>query len=248
MLSIRAALAGIALMAAAAVPATAADLGGMDEAVMDHGVSHGGRFYLRGDLNYAWHRAPDMVESGINLTDTKLGNSWGYGGGIGWYLSPNWRMDVTVERRNDAAAYGYLTVPGDANLTGTRDFSIYSTTALANLYYDFSGRAGFNPYVGAGIGWSTNTTRNGTAVDLCNCVSTIEGASQSNFAWALMAGFTRELDRGFSLDAGYRLLNIGKAHTGNLVMNTGAVVPDSDPDVSTIYANEVRVGLRYDFN
>ena len=86
-------------------------------------------------------------------------------------------------------------------------------------------------------------------VDTCGCVSSIESASQSNFAWALMAGVTRELDRGFNLDVGYRLIDTGRAHTGNVILNAkngGGSIANSDPATSDIYANEIRVGLRYD--
>ncbi len=246
MFNLRAALLGLALLAAGTVPAAAADLGDLRESSDSFDVSSNARFYLRGDASYAWYRNPSMTETGLSLTDTSVGKSWVYGGGFGMYLSPNWRADLTIEHRNEAAAHGYLTVEGDDQLTGTRDFSISSNVVLANLYYDFSGRAGFNPYVGVGLGWSSNHTNNGTATDVCGCISNIAGADQSNFAWALMAGFTRELDRGFSLDAGYRLINIGKAHTGDLIHEDGTSIPDTDPATSDLYANEIRVGLRYD--
>ena len=245
MLNLRASLLGLALLAAGAAPALAADLGNMNEASESSDVASNARFYLRGDASYAWYRSPSMTETGLSLTDTSVGKSWVYGGGIGMYLSPNWRADLTIEHRNDAAAHGYLTVAGDPTLTGTRDFSINSNVVLANLYYDFSGRAGFNPYLGVGLGWSSNKTHNGSATDICGCITGIQEASQANFAWALMAGFTRELDRGFSLDAGYRLINIGKAHTGDLI-NAGVVISNTDPATSDLYANEIRVGLRYD--
>jgi opacity protein-like surface antigen len=245
MLNLRASLLGLALLAAGSLPAMAADLGDMHESAESSEVSSNARFYLRGDASYAWYRNPSMSEAGLSLTDTSVGKSWVYGGGLGMYLSPNWRADLTIEHRNDAVAHGYLTVAGDKQLTGTRDFSINSNVALANLYYDFSGRAGFNPYLGVGMGWSSNHAHNGSATDVCGCIVGIQDANQSNFAWALMAGFTRELDRGFSLDAGYRLMNIGKAHTGDLMNSTGTIV-NTDPATSDIYANEIRVGLRYD--
>jgi opacity protein-like surface antigen len=249
MFTLRATLAGLALLAASTMPVMAADLGDMREDArerVDMDSDSNARFYLRGDASLAWYRSPSMSENGLSLTNNSLGRAWAYGGGIGWYVSPNWRMDITVEHRGDASASGYLTVPGDTTLTGTREFSVNSNVALANLYYDFSGRAGFNPYIGAGIGWSSNHAHNGTAVETCGCIASIEDAGKSNFAWALMAGVTKELDHGFSLDAGYRLINIGGVHTGNLVQKTGAVVSGSDLTSGNIYANEIRLGLRYD--
>jgi len=246
MLTLRASLLGLAMLATGSIPAVAADLGDMHETAEASDIASNARFYLRGDASYAWYRSPTMSEAGLTLTDTSMAKGWVYGGGFGMYLSPNWRADLTIEHRSDSSAHGFLTVAGDATLTGTRDFSISSNVVLANLYYDFSGRAGFNPYLGVGLGWSSNHAHNGSATDTCGCIASIQDANQSNLAWALMAGFTRELDHGFSLDAGYRFADVGKAHTGALVNKTGAAIANTDPATGEIYANEIRVGLRYD--
>lgn len=243
MLSLRASLLGLALLAAGSLPVAAADLGDMHESA-DVDVASNARFYLRGDADYSWYRAPSMSENALSMTGTSIGHSWAYGAGLGWYLSPNWRMDITLEHRNDATAGGTAPALGKT-LGGTRDFAINSNVVLANLYYDFSGRAGFNPYLGVGLGWSSNHAHNGLAIDTCGCIASMEDANQSNFAWALMAGFTRELDRGFSLDAGYRLIDVGQAHTGNLVSGKAAIA-NSSVSTGAIYANEIRIGLRYD--
>ena len=243
----RASLLGLAILAGSSISATAADLGNYHDDE-DHAVASNSRFYLRGDAQYSWFRAPSMDEVGLPVTDVSIGHGWGVGGGIGVYLSPNWRMDVTAEHRSDISLHGHVN-SADVKIAGERDFSVSSNVVLANVYYDFSGRAGFNPYVGVGLGWSSNNAHNGVAVDACKCVSSIESATQSNFAWALMAGVTRELDRGFNLDVGYRLIDTGRAHTGNVMLNAkngGGAIANSDPATSDIYANEIRVGLRYD--
>lgn len=244
MISLRASMLGLAILAGSTVSALAADLGNFhdDEA----GVSSGARFYLRGDADYSWFRKPSMSENGLDVSNVSMGANWGFGGGVGVYLSPNWRMDITGEHRNDDAVSGTV-VSSNKQIAGSRDFKISSNAVLANLYYDFSGRAGFNPYLGVGIGWASNHTHNGSAVNVCGCVSSIEAATQSNFAWALMAGVTRELDHGFNLDVGYRMIDLGTAHTGNLVLSkTGVAIGSTGIESSAIYANEVRVGLRYD--
>jgi opacity protein-like surface antigen len=194
-------------------------------------------------LGYDWNRAPSLSQQGADFDSSSMANSWNYGGGIGWYLAPNWRIDVTAEHHNEANVSGTI---NSASFSGTDQFGVSSTVVLANLYYDFAGRAGFNPYLGVGIGWAGNHTGGGSATDLCGCVSTIDDASQDNFAWALMAGFTRDLDRGFSLDVGYRLLDVGGAHTGNVIDKTGVAIDGSSVSTSAIYSNEIRIGLRYD--
>ena len=104
MISVRASLLGLAILAGSTVSGFAADLGNYRDD--DAPVASNARFYLRGDVTYSMHRAPSMDEVGITLTDVSIGNNWGYGGGIGMYLSPNWRMDVTAEQRNDISLYG----------------------------------------------------------------------------------------------------------------------------------------------
>jgi len=243
MFSIRASLLGLALLAGGTVSALAADLGNMrgddDSQMASMGSA---RWYLRGDVGYDFNHTPSLNENGVDFDSSSMANSWNYGGGLGWYLSPNWRMDVTAEHHNGAKVSGDVT---STAFTGTQEFNVSSTVLLANLYYDFTGRAGFNPYLGVGMGWAANHANGGTATDKCGCVSGIDEATQNNFAWALMAGVTRDLDRGFSLDVGYRLLDVGGAHTGNL-MNKISQGLNTDPATSALYSNEIRVGIRYD--
>jgi len=244
MLFTRASLLGLALLAGGTASSFAADLGSLRGDEEDRTANAGAaRFYLRGDLGYDWNRAPSLDENGTGFDSSSISNTWNYGGGLGWYLSPNWRMDVTAEHHNDAKVSGAVT---STAFTGTEEFNVSSTVVLANLYYDFTGRAGFNPYLGAGIGWAHNYAHGGIATDLCGCVTTIDSGAQDNFAWDVTAGVTRELDRGFSLDLNYRLLDMGGAHTGNLVNKLGHAITNTDPTASAIYSNEIRVGVRYD--
>lgn len=246
MISLRASLLGLALLAGSTVSAFAADLGSMrgDDDVTATGTA---RFYIRGDLGYDWNVKPTVSELGQDFSDASMANDWNYGGGFGWYFSPNWRMDVTAEHHNGAVVSGSMGAVG--NLTGgTQQFNVTSDVILANLYYDFTGRAGFNPYLGVGLGWAANHSMSGSATDTCGCTTTIDSATSSNLAWAVMAGVTRELDRGFSIDVGYRLLDVGSAHTGNVMNKTGLAIDSSSASTSNLYSNEVRVGIRYDIN
>ena len=204
------------------------------------------RFYLRGDLGYSFNNAPGMTESGYDLIDTSMANTWSYGGGIGWYLTPNWRTDLTIDYRTDASLRGTLDVASAPFGGGDREFNVNSTIVLANVYYDFADRAEFNPYIGAGIGFANNSAHDGIATDACGCTAEIEGADHTNFAWALMAGFTHELDRGWSLDAGYRFLSYGSAATGNILNKHGHAYENTDPETDNLYASELRLGLRFD--
>ena len=160
-------------------------------------------------------------------------------------------MDVTAEHHNDVKVSGSTLGPVDTTILGAADeeFSVSSNVVLANLYYDFSSRSGFNPYLGVGLGWASNHVHGGMATDStnCLCVETFDDASQSNFAWALMAGVNRQLDHGFNLDVGYRYLNVGSVHTGDLFDTTAAATtPGTGISTGNISSHEIRVGLRYD--
>ena len=229
------------------------------------------RFYLRGDLGYAWHRDPGMHEfidgNGYDLANGSIDETWTIGGGVGMYFSERFRGDITIDYRNAAGVnadqeIGIINNQGITMGPGTRSFDLTSTVVLANVYYDWRTHRGFDPYVGVGLGWATHRTGNGSWT-ACGCSGAIEGADETDFAWALMAGVTVDLgghsdmgsikDGGFSdnghngwkLDLGYRYLDMGSAHTGDLISTTVGTV-GGDPVVEDVNAHEIRVGLRYD--
>ncbi len=260
------ALFGIALGLGAVAPAGAADLGSGEWSMKDgpQSMPLQARWYLRGDLGYAFHDDPDMIEDGVfTASETSIDDTWTIGGGIGLYFSSNLRGDVTVDYRNDAEVSG--TLDDSAIGPGSRTFDLSSTVVLANLYYDFNRNSGFTPYVGAGIGWTNNQTHDGLATDLCGCTFTIAGATESDMAAALMVGASIDLsgdrggysgsikdgniatpsERGLMLDVGYRFLYLGDASTGE-VLDSYAVPVADDPVIEDIHAHEFRVGLRYD--
>jgi opacity protein-like surface antigen len=261
MASIRSLMLGAVLAVAASSSVLAADLGDYGSMKDDMNVSDVSmsRFYIRGDLSYSWMREGGMVErlygQDWEMSDTDIENTWAFGGGLGWYLSPNFRTDLTLDYHRNAEAHGIATVPlsaiadpDQADYAGdwNSKFNVQSTVLLANFYYDFGSRQDFNPYIGVGLGWAFNKTNGGTVLNPTGSTYDIDGANQTNFAWALMAGVTKDLGHGFNMDMGYRYLNMGDAHTGNIIDNNGLEIVDTDPIVNDITAHQVRLGLRYD--
>jgi opacity protein-like surface antigen len=237
-------------MLAAATPAPAADLG--DDREADRiGPSHHKRIYLRGDVGFAWNGATDVYEHDRRLAESSVGRDVSYGVGAGWYISPKWRADITLEQRSDLRVLGSLplsVVPGDP-LGGPRRFDVSSTVAMLNVYYDFTSRDDFNPYLGVGLGFAANRGHGGGAEQFCSglCSPSYEAATQTNVAWSVMAGLTQPVIPGLVMDAGYRMTNLGGARTGNLTCCDGAtVVPNTDHSTSDIYSHEFHLGLRYD--
>ncbi|MEZ5923607.1 MAG: outer membrane beta-barrel protein [Hyphomicrobiaceae bacterium] len=268
---------GIALLVGAAGSAGAADM--YDGGSLKDGpymMPEMARWYLRGDVGYATHRDSDMRELDFNgfsqpLTDTSIDEAWTIGGGIGVYFSHALRGDVTIDHRADAGVEAYKPA-GDLN-NGNREFDVDSTVVLANLYYDIDMRSGFTPYLGFGLGWASNRANEGAGdgwwgatAGGCGCGAdlypvVIESNTTSNFAWALMAGFTvdlgghrggglkdvQDISSGLKLDFGYRYLDMGEVHTGEVVMqNPNGTQTSGDPIIDDYAAHEFRVGLRYD--
>lgn len=263
---------GFALLAGAAGSAGAADM--YDGGSLKDGpyvMPETARYYLRGDVGYATHTDSDIRELDFNgfsqpLTNTSIDEAWTLGGGIGMYFSSAIRGDITVDYRMDTGVEGYKPV-GDLN-NGDRSFDVDSTVVLANLYYDIDMGSRFTPYIGGGIGWASNRANEGEGNGWwgagCGCSAdqypvVIESATTSHFAWALMAGVSVDLGgRGgmkdvqdyssaWKLDLGYRYLDMGEVHTGEVVMqHPTATQTSGDPIIDDYNAHEFRVGLRYD--
>ena len=254
-------LAGLAALLLGTVSATAADLGGMKGGMKDGGYMPAmhepamARFYLRGDYSRGWNSFGNLTEApNYDLTQTSIGNNHAWGAGIGYYFSKNVRADATFDWRGSQAVRGSVTHL-NATVQGERQFNVGNMVALANVYYDFDMRSHFTPYIGVGLGVASNKTSAGVvALSGCQtntCSADFDGATQWNAAGALMAGFTARLHDRVHLDAGYRFLYLGNAHTGDIRITRNPVVagaPDSSSAVAVhdLNAHEFRVGLRFD--
>ncbi|MBU2581726.1 MAG: outer membrane beta-barrel protein [Alphaproteobacteria bacterium] len=207
-------------------------------------------FYLRLDGLYGEHDAPVMVEDGIyDLKHEQVDGAWGIGGGVGTYFTPNLRGDVTVERRFETDASGAL-LNRASGIGGVREFGLESTLVMFNAYYDFDSRSHFTPYLGVGLGYIYNETKDGSVALTGGGTGTVAGAGKSDAAGALMAGVSVALLDRVKLDVGYRFLYMGEATTGPVVVTTpgGGRVASRDPTVEDLHAHEVKFGLRYDWN
>ena len=259
MTTFRALVVGAALVAGGAATATAADLykgGSMKDGYMPAPAmtSSPASWYVRADLGHVRYDDPTMTEIGrFDLTGARIDDQWSAGGGVGMYFSKSVRGDLTWTHHFETDASGHVPAPL-VNFYGQRTFGLKSDVFLANLYYDFDTRSRFTPYVGMGIGFAHNTTTTGSVPnDPCGCFTdvTIAGASKWTTAGALMTGVSFNVRDRLHIDAGYRALFLGEAHTGLI---TGTVVAptgntpanDGDPVIKDMWAHEFRVGLRYD--
>lgn len=228
--------------------ANAADLYGGRGSVKDYDyvpVQTQHRVYLRVDGGYAIDTAPAMGEgSQWYLGNTSWENTWTVGGGVGVYITPSVRADVTYDHRFDSDMSGFLGVAAPGPF-GIHKFGLSSDVILANLYYDFNAVGQFRPYVGVGIGAVDNHAHSSSVRVGCGCTYTFTSADNWDLAAALMAGFTVKLHDRWSLDAGYRYLYMGDAKTGATYDEHG-VYQNSGIEARDLDAHEFRVGLRWD--
>ena len=230
------------------VPALAAD---MPEAYFDAPVVYevASNWYLRGDLGYKWYSAPDASfdYTGYgNFEKESLADTGVVGLGFGYRFSPYFRTDFTLDYEWDSQFKGNLKCPDPCkNIYSTEYATIDAWTGLANFYWDIDlsgeGLAGFIPYLGAGIGFSNLTTSRVHYTNPDGSTGTWKGDSQTNLAWALMAGVSVPMSNNWIFDINYRYLDLGDAQSGKTLKQfDNARIKYKD-----ITASEVRVGLRY---
>jgi len=205
-------------------------------------------WYLRGDVGYTHYKRPEAdytlgLISG-SMSREGFGDNAVVGVGIGYYFSPMFRADVTLDHSFYSRFKGLPANDGFATGSASDRGRFQSSTAMLNVYADLGTYGGFTPYVGAGVGVAHNVlgsyTR--TSVDALGVVTQerLAGGGGYSFAWALMAGVGYKLSDSFTLDLGYRYVSLGDVKTRGYASGAGG-------DVESIGAHEVRLGVRYAF-
>ena len=188
----------------------------------------GSNWYLRGDIGYRKNEV-DSVFNAANphlVRNNDLDNSWALGLGVGYKMG--WlRSDLTLD-------YGAKSEFSGNN--GGRKFTarIDNIAGLVNVYGDLGTWFGITPYVGAGIGFANLHTTNFTGRGGANTGQD----SSTNVAWAYMAGLNYQVGENYSIDLGYRHINMGDAVTGT----DGN---DNQFRLKKMSADEIRLGFRY---
>ena len=223
-------------------------------------VEIGSGWYLRGDYTHASYgrlrddTRPDPNDPNVPpLVGLRVGEAEGYGGGIGYRINPWLRVDATIDQRVDSRFRAFSSRSNFVTGANIETGRVDALTALVNVYADLGTWWGITPYIGAGVGVAdigTNRafTQTSCYVDACDGAPGTgpreqvkrPGRSVASFAWALTGGVSYALGNGFSLDAAYRYVDLGKIRTGVDSYGYGSRLKD-------LSASEFRIGLRYDF-
>jgi len=181
--------------------------------------------------------------------------SFTWSAGIGWQFSQLFRIDLTYQyfdlpmivRIFDTANTGPLT-------TATTTLDGRSDVYLLNGYIDLLSLFGSNgshlrPYIGGGIGYAENKTKNSTLS--VNSVPAIIGfiapATRSDFAYQVLAGVNFPLTRGLRIFAQYSFLCAGKYALGNTLASSAGNGFFSAPVSFHIHSSIFSAGLTYLF-
>ena len=105
---------------------------------------------------------------------------------------------------------------------------------MANAYVDLGTYSGLTPYLGAGLGimYSRNTSEL-TGFGFIDEVTD----TQSEFAYALMAGVSYKVGTNSSIDVGYQFVS----SPGTEFADPSSFEPDEELDY-----HQIKVGFRYD--
>lgn len=249
----------------------AADLNGAASETMAGAIQPARLFYVRGDIGIGRNAISgfsqrELSDNGGSFISKSIGDSPYISAGLGWQLSRRFRLDLTGEYRSTAQIRAMdnlsvqLTGPdGTLQANTLYQGNLSSYVGLLNGYWDLVNWRGFTPYVGAGVGFARHTVSGVTTTSSATFTDAGTGIlstqltngfsdthSQTNFAWALMAGTSYDLSPNSKLDLGYRYINLGSgiaASTSLIDCTCGTV--GSPLKLRELEAHEFRIGIRW---
>jgi len=223
-----------------------------------------GGWYLRGDAGVGVNVVSGMRSSfaATDLTGapyvpppltrvaTSIGDSAVIDIGVGYQLNNWFRFDATLGYHSAASYRTGLAFPASfcgGFVTYCADFYSAQFNALhglVNAYADLGTWYGVTPYVGAGVGFASVKMQG--LIDYGLGTGVAQDRTQTNFAWALMAGVAYSITPNLKLEMGYRYLNMGKFTSNPIVCNV-AVGCALEQHSFNLASNDFRLGFRYMF-
>jgi len=221
-------------------------------------VEEYGGWYLRGDIGMSNQKVKSLDNSvGLAPNSSNYGfdSAPTFGLGFGYYFNDWLRFDVTGEYRGRANFKGseiYNTGGGPFTdeYTGSKSEWLF----LFNGYVDLGTWNNLTPFVGAGVGMSRINLYN--IQDVChgcggnpanNGVSFAADSSKWNFAWAVHAGLAYKVSKNFTVELGYRYVDLGKVTTGDFVSYDGSQTL-AGSTFKNITSHDVKLGLRFNLD
>lgn len=172
-----------------------------------------------------------------------------FGVGIGVEANRWLRFDVTGEYRGKQLFVGQDRFHGGPVAdwyTNEYTADLETWVGLVNGYIDLGTWRGVTPYVGAGVGFASISVEGFKDVNVPNnSVFYGDGSSSStNFAWALYGGISYDVTQQFTLDLGYRYLDLGDVHTGTATAFDGSSSYEG-LEIRDITSHDMLLSARY---
>jgi opacity protein-like surface antigen len=220
-----------------------------------------GGWYLRGDggvgINQVSHLRstfdPTVVVPAPLFESYSIGDSAFVGAGVGYQFNSWLRADVTGEYRtasNYRATQSYTNRWNNlcGGAVGGRCHDLYNAqhraaVFLANGYVDLGTWYGITPYVGGGVGFAVNFLENETDVGPeTGGFGYARNRTQTNFAWAAMAGLGYNVTQNLKLEVGYRYLDMGRITSNVIGCPSNCAGERQSFDLAS---HDIRLGFRY---
>jgi opacity protein-like surface antigen len=235
-------------------------VGFTDGSATDKGTfGNGGGGALDNDF---WAATPER----INWFDSKSDPFFQGGIGFGKYISPRFRMDVTIDAKtadkyggSGTFTYNQVSPPpalaptGDTvTVTGVDRIDVIDGVGLINAYLDLVPRGYLTPYVGLGAGFAVRyIDRTHDSVEEVTGGGSTRDWSGSNkdtkFAPAVSAtaGIAWAMSPGTIFDINYRYTYIGSVDTSMAIAATDGSTVRSKITIDESHQHVIRAGLRW---
>ena len=217
-----------------------------------------GGWYLRGDIGFSNQRV-ERLNNALDVTTTSSVQNLGFntagifGLGVGYKINNWFRADVTGEYRGNSQFFGTdrITFPGGVG-TDTYHATKSEWVVLANAYVDLGTWWCVTPFIGAGIGGARVGIANFTDVGIANLgggalpsLAFGDNVSKWNMAWALHAGLAYKVTPNFTVELGYRYLDMGDGLTGDLRTFDGTNNLVNPTTFKNITSHDLKLGVRW---
>ena len=160
-----------------------------------------------------------VMQAGMGFGSSSYKEAGVFALGAGYHLNRFLKSDLTVGMR----AWGKIKKEGD-------NADVWTIPALMNLYASMPYNQ-FEPYIMGGLGAAWNKA---------DSTSTIKGDDKFSFAWTVGAGIGYRLSSCWSMDLGYRYVDLGEARSKFKQADRGRFKKD-------VRSHDVLLSARYYF-
>lgn len=210
-------------------------------------------WYLRGDIGMtnqevkSFENVSFATASGFGFLDEPAFDSGLMVGlGVGYQYNDWLRFDVTGEYRGKTRFTGLDHYNDGGQRTNDYTGSKSEWLFLANAYVDLGTWWCITPFIGAGVGFTNITISNFRDNNIiAGGGGYAKDNTETNFAWALHAGLAYNVSRNFTVELGYRYLNLGDAQSGDLINLDGSNSVNNPMIFKDVVSHDFKLGLRW---